>query len=29
MITDMKIGLVDGDGYPKKNFMVIRIYGNK
>lgn len=29
MITDMKIGLIDVDGYPKKNFILIRIYGNK
>ena len=29
MITDMKIGLIDIDGYPKNNFILIRIYGNK
>lgn len=29
MITDMKIGLIDVDGYPKKNFILIRKYGNK
>ena len=29
MITDMKIGLIDVDGYPKSNFILIRIYGNK
>lgn len=29
MIIDMKIGLIDVDGYPKNNFILIRIYGNK
>ena len=29
MITDMKIGLIDVDGYPKNNFILIRMYGNK
>lgn len=29
MITDMKIGLIDVDGYQKNNFILIRIYGNK